>query len=164
VAVLALGQGVVQLEQSFIEPSSQVQCEIRAGGIIHFDNCDLGPSGVAVQAHDGGWAQVVGGTIHGSRIGVIIGDGGSVRAEKAAVTECAVVGVCTHRGAIGEFEQCVFQGEGQAGLQIQGGSVKLAGCKMAGLTYGAVVQSTAKFVESGTIFERISEKEIFYAS
>jgi hypothetical protein len=66
-------------------------------------------------------------------------------------------------GGTGEFEECVFERNGQVGVQVQGGSVQLTACRIVGHTYGAFVASGAKIVDAGTKFERIDQKDIFYA-
>jgi hypothetical protein len=71
--------------------------------------------------------------------------------------------VYTQAGAVAEFEECNFEGNGQLAVHAQGGTVSLTACVITRHAYGAFVGPAAKFVENGTKFEKIEQKEIYQA-
>jgi hypothetical protein len=164
-SVLAADGGVIQCEGCRFEQAAQTHCEARAGAVVHIEASDVGvaQSGIGLQVHDGGVLQLSATKVHHEgKFGIMVGDG-MCRAVKAVVSECTAGGIYVREGATGDFDGCTIQGNGQMGMQIQGGNVRLADCQVRGHEYGIVVQqSAATFSETATKFENNAKKDLYF--
>jgi hypothetical protein len=164
-SLFAADGGVVQCEGCRFEQAAQTHCEARAAAVVHLEASDVGvaQSGIGLQVHDKGVLQLRATKVHGEgKFGIMVGDG-VCRAVNAVVAECAGGGVYVTEGATGDFDGCTFQGNGQMGIDVHGGTVRLAQCQVQGHEYGIVVQqSAATFSETATRFENNAKKDLYY--
>jgi hypothetical protein len=162
-SILTFGDAVAQCEQCNFEGAGQVHCEVRQAGILHLEGCDVGQaqSGIGLQVHETGVLQLSATKIHGdARFGIWIGEG-QCKALKSFVAECAGGGVYTQDGAEGEFESCTIHANGEIGMQVQGGSVRINNCTVSRQAYGVVVRPPAKFSETATRYENNNKKDLY---
>jgi hypothetical protein len=163
VAVVAIEDAVVQCERCKIEGCSKVCGEARGGAFVHLDGCGVGPgpSEIGLQVHRGATLQINGCKVHGhAKFGVMIGDG-ICRAANTVITECGAGGVYTQDGAIGEFERCKIEKNGEIGVQAQGGTLRMNDCGVAGHTYGVIVLPRAEFSEVANKYEGNTKKDVY---
>jgi hypothetical protein len=154
---------VVQCEGCWFEDASQPHCEVRQGAIVHLQECDVDASGsdIGLQVHGAGQLRLDGGKVHdAARFGIIVGDDGALRVSQAAVANCGIGGVYTADDTKVECDAASLEANGQIGLQVQGGDVKIRDCIISGHEYGIVVGEAATFTEAATKFENNKKKDI----
>jgi nitrous oxidase accessory protein NosD len=161
--IVALNNALVQCEGCHLEDAAQPHCEIRQGAIVHLQGCDVGPSrsGVGLQVHRAGELRLDGGRVHdAAKFGVVVGEGGGLKAAQAAIAGCGIGGVYAADDAKVECHATNLEANGQIGLQVQGGDVKINDCLISGHEYGVVVGEAATFAEAATKYENNKKKDI----
>jgi hypothetical protein len=166
VAFLVVQDGVLACQACRFTGSQNQHCEIKEGGSVVLECCDVSRAGkgIGLQVHSRGELRLVRTKVHNEgKFGVMVGDQGVLQADGTELSENGASGVYAGQGSQVVLENCLLKRNAQCGMQCQGGTVKLIGCKVwYHPMYGIAVSPECAFTETTSHFLRNGRKNVFY--
>jgi hypothetical protein len=167
VHIFTVQEGVVVCKGCKLDSSNSPHCEVREGGRVTLDGCDVSKSvkGIGLQVREGGKLTLLNTKIHHEqKFGVMVGDG-SVEATNSTFIDCTVGGLYVQGTGTAVLTSSLLENNGTFALQVEGGSVTLNQCLVKNhRTYGVVLRPGAQFVDNGTRYESNGQKDVYRAT
>jgi hypothetical protein len=168
VHLFVVQEGAVVCKGCKLDSSNSPHCEVREGGHITLDGCDVSRTvkGIGLQVREGGKLTLLNTKIHNEqKFGVMVGDGGFVEATSCTFIDCAVGALYVQGTGTVVVTTSRLENNGNYGLQVEGGTVTLNQCLVKNhRAYGVVLRPGAQFVDNETRYESNGQKDVFHAT